>query len=178
MLSWVPTAKVLLNVDTLRCISYSSETKPVNKAFGSPFSRLAQKPDIRTLSNRQTHKMYPPPKDSVGKSPQLGLANKLAHFVVLILYESFGKLQGGPKPSGDIGHIFAWIKRKGKNDHSDLMEEARQPASEGSLLESIKELVSKGPDIVEVKIAKLLHDAVYSHIGRARKARLSKGGAE
>lgn len=173
-----PNGEALLNVDTLRCISYSSKAKPVDRAVGSPFTRLAWKPVIRTLSNRQTRKMYPPPKDSVGKSPQLGLANKLAHFVVLILYESFGKLQGGPKPSGDIGHIFAWIKRKGKNDHSDLMEEARQPASEGSLLHNIEELVSKGPDIMEVKITKLLHDAVYFRIRRARKARLSKAEAE
>lgn len=152
-----PNGEVLLTVDTLRCISYSSEAKPVDKTFSSPFTRLVWKPDIRTLSNRQARQMYPPPKDNVDKSPRMGLTNKLAHLVVLSIYERFGKLQDGPKPSGAVGHFFAWIKRMGQNDHSDLMEEARQLASDGLLLGSIKELVSQAPDVLEVKIAKLLH---------------------
>ena len=163
-----PNGEVLLNVDTSRCISYSSEAKPVDKTFSSPFTRLAWKPDIRTLSNRQARMMYPPPKDSVDKSPQLGLTNKLAHLVVLSMYESFGKLQDGPKPSGDVGHFFAWIKRKGQDDHSDLMEEARQLASDGSLLHDIEELVSKAPDVMEVKIAKLLHDNMADIVYQCR----------
>ena len=92
------------------------------------------------------------------KSPQLGLKNKLARFVVLSMYERFGKLQDGPKPSGDVDHFFAWIKRKGQNDHCDLMQEARQLASDGSLLHNMEELVSMAPDVMEVKTAKLLHD--------------------
>ena len=153
-----PNGEVLLNVDTLRCISYSSEAKPVDKTFSSPFTRLVWKPDIRTLSNRQARQMYPPSKDNVDKSPQWGLTNKLAHFVVLSIYENFGKLQDGPKPSGNVGHFFAWIKRKGQNDHSDLMEEARQLASDGHLLQNIEKLVSQASNVTEVKIAKLLHD--------------------
>ena len=153
-----PNGEILLSVDNLRCIGYSRETKPVDNAFSSPFTRLAWRPDIRMLSNRQAHRMHPPPKENVDKSRQWGLTNKLAHFVVLSIYESYGKLQDGPKPSGDIGHFFAWIKRKGQNDHSDLMEEARQLASNGRLLQHIEELVKQAADIMEVKIAKLLHD--------------------
>ena len=153
-----PNGEVLLNVNALRCISYSSQTKPVDKTFSSPFTRLAWKPDIRTLSNRQARQMYPPPKDNVDKSPQWGLTNKLAHFVVLSMYESFGQLPDGPKPSGEVAHFFDWIKRKGQNDRSDLMEEARQVASDGHLLQKIDELVSQAPDVMEMKIAKLLHD--------------------
>ena len=153
-----PNGEVMLNVDTLRCISYSSEAKSFDKTFSSPFTRLAWKPDIRTLTNRQARQMYPPPRENVEKSPLWGVTNKLAHFVVYSMYENFGKLQDGPKPSGDVGHFFAWIKRKGQNDHSDSMEEARQLVSEGRLLEKIEELVSQAPDVMEVKIAKLLHD--------------------
>ena len=153
-----PNGEVLLNVDILRCISYSSEAKSVDKTFSSPFSRLVWKPDIRTLSNRKARQIYPPPKDNVDKSSQWGLTNKLAHFVVLSIYESFGKLQDGPKPSGDVGHFFAWIKRKGQDDHSELMEEARQLASDRQLLQKIEELVSQAHVVLEVKIAKLLHD--------------------
>lgn len=154
-----PNGEVLLSVSSLRCISYSSEAKSLDKAFSSPFTRLAWKPDIRTLSNRQARQIYPPPKENVDKSPLWGVTNKLAHFVVYSVFESFGKLQDGPQPpSGDVAHFFAWIKRKGKNDYSDLMEEARQLASEGLLLQKIDELVSQAPEVMEVKIAKLLHD--------------------
>ncbi|KAI9690328.1 MAG: Type I Iterative PKS [Bathelium mastoideum] len=153
-----PNGEVLLNVDTLRCISYSSKAKSVDKTFSSPFTRLVWKPDIRALSNRQARQIYPPPKDNVDKASQWGLTNRLAHFVVFSVYESFGKLQDGPKPSGDIGHFFAWIKRKGQKDCSNLMEKARRLASDGRLLQRIEELVKQAPDVMEVKIAKLLHD--------------------
>ena len=111
-----------------------------------------------TSSNRQARQMYPSPKENVDNSPLWGVTNKLAYFVVYSMFESFGKLQDGPQPSGDVGHFFAWIQKKGQNDHSDLMEEARQVASEGLLVQKIEELVSQAPDVMEVKIAKLLHD--------------------
>ncbi|KAA8567237.1 hypothetical protein EYC84_010277 [Monilinia fructicola] len=153
-----PSGEVILSVDTLRCISYSSEVKSLDKTLSSPLTRLAWKPDIRMLSNRQARHMYPPPKENIEKSSVWGLTNKLAHFVVYSIYESFGKLQDEPSPSGDVGHFFAWIKRKGQNDRSELMGEAREVASEGRLLEKIEELVNQASDVLEVKIAKLLHD--------------------
>ena len=153
-----PNGEVLLSVASIRCLSFSSEAKSLDNSFSSPYTRLAWKPDIRTLSNRQARQMYPPPKENVDNSPLWGVTNKLAHFVVYSMFESFGKLQDGPQPSGDVGHFFAWIKRKGQNDHSDMMEEARQLASEGLLLRKIDQLVSQAPEVMEVKIAKLLHD--------------------
>lgn len=152
-----PNGEVLVSADSLRCVSFSSEAKSTDRTFASPFTRLVWKPDIRTLSNRQARQMFPPPKANVERSPLWGVTNSLAHFVVLSMYESFGKLEDGPKPSGDVGHFFEWIKRKGQNDHSPLMEEARRFVNNG-LLEKIDELVSQAPDVMEVKIAKLLHD--------------------
>ena len=153
-----PNREVLLSVASLRCLSYSSEAKSLDKTFSSPFTRLAWKPDIRTLSNRQARRMYPPPKENVDKSSLWGVTNKLAHFVVYSVFEKFGKLHGGPQPSGDVGHFLAWVKRMGHNNRSDFMEEARRLANEGGLLQKIEELVSQAPEVMEVKIAKLLHD--------------------
>ena len=150
--------EVMLSVDSLRCISYSTEAKSLDNTFSSPYTRLAWKPDIRTLTNRQARQIYPPPKDNIDKSPKWGVTTKLAHFVVYSIYETFGKLQNGPRPTGEVGHFFAWIKRKGQNDHSAFMEEARQLASKGRLFGGIDDLVSQAPDVIEVKIAKILHD--------------------
>lgn len=77
---------VLLNLDNLRCISYSSAAKPVDRTFSSPFTRLVWKPDIRTLSNRQARQIYRPSKANVEKSTSWGITNKLVHFVVLSMY--------------------------------------------------------------------------------------------
>ena len=153
-----PNGESLLNIDALRCISFSSEVKPVDKSFSSPFTRLTWQPDIRTLNSRQARQLYPPPKDNVDKAHQWAITNKVAHFVVLSLYESFGKVQDGPMPSGDVRHFFDWIKRRGENDHSPLMEEGRKLVRDGHLLHSLEELVSQASDVMEVKIAKLLHD--------------------
>ncbi|KAL8644326.1 MAG: hypothetical protein Q9226_007822, partial [Calogaya cf. arnoldii] len=153
-----PNSETLLKIDALRCVSYSSEARPVDKTFSSPFTRLVWKPDTRTLTRRQARQLYPPPKDNVDKSPHWAITNKVAHFIVLSIYESFGKLQDGPMPSGDVRHFFDWIKRKGENDHSDFMEEGRKLTRQGHLLHTIEELVNQASDVMEVKIAKLLHD--------------------
>lgn len=155
-----PNNTVMLNIDSLRCLSYSTEAKSLDKLFSSPYTRLVWKPDIRVLTNHQAQEMYPPPKENVEKSPKWGITNKLAHFVVYSIYDIFRKIEDGPKPAGEVGHFFDWIKRKGENDHSTLMEEARHLASEGRLLEGIEDLVTQAPDVMEIKIAKLLHDNI------------------
>ncbi|KAJ4382535.1 hypothetical protein N0V85_008540 [Neurospora sp. IMI 360204] len=151
--------KLLLDVDSLRCVSFSSEAKPVDRAFSSPYTRLVWKPDIRKLSNSQARQIYPPPTENVDKAPLWGITNKVAHFVVCSMYETFGRrADRRPQPSGEVGHFFNWIVRKGENDHSEMMEEARELAAKGVLLQRIEELVAQAPDVMEVKIAKLLHD--------------------
>ncbi|KAI0382393.1 hypothetical protein F5Y04DRAFT_45601 [Hypomontagnella monticulosa] len=152
-----PNGEVLLNVDNLRCISYSSESKSSDHAFTSPFTRLVWKPDIRSLSNRQCRAMFPPPKENVEKSPLWGVMNKLAFMVVYAVYDKFGRTDDGPKPTADVGHFFEWTKRRSHLDMSPEMEEARS-LSTAEREAKINELVSQAPDVMEVKIAKLLHD--------------------
>ncbi|KAI2615596.1 hypothetical protein GGR54DRAFT_257903 [Hypoxylon sp. NC1633] len=158
-----PNGEVLLHAESVRCISYSSATKlPMDTAFNSPYTRLVWRPDIRTLSNRQARQMYPPPEVNVKQSASWGITNKLAHFVVVSMYESFAKLpdRQRPKPSGEVGHFFDWIQRMGRDDQSELTVEARGAASQESLTQAIDELVAQAPQIIEVKVAKLLHDNI------------------
>ncbi|KAF3806818.1 Prosolanapyrone synthase [Colletotrichum gloeosporioides] len=162
-----PDGEVLVSVEKLRCVSYSSEARPAgadddDTAFSSPFTRLVWRPDIRMLTNRQARQLYPPPEQNVQRAPLWGITNRVAHLVILSIYESFGKLVGDvPKPSGDVGHFFDWVKRKAQNDDSDAMREARGLAAavvDGGLPDKIDELVGQAGDVVEVQIAKLLHD--------------------
>ncbi|KAK1595301.1 beta-ketoacyl synthase domain-containing protein [Colletotrichum navitas] len=155
-----PDGEVLLSTENLRCVSYSSEARTADDdmTFSSPFTRLVWKPDIRMLTNRQARQLYPPPKQNVERAPLWGITNKVVHLIIFSIYESFGRLADGPKPSGEVGHFFDWIKRKAQNDGSDAMREARKLAADGNLLDKIEELVGQAGDVVEVKTAKLLHD--------------------
>jgi hypothetical protein len=110
-----------------------------------------------SLHPRQARRIYPPQQDDVEYLAKWGATHKLSHFVVYNLYDKFGKLQDGPQPRGEAGHLLAWIKRRAQNDHSVMMEEARRLSTEGSL-QGIEKLVSEAPDVMEMKIAKLLHD--------------------
>nr|P9WET0.1 RecName: Full=Polyketide synthase-like protein Preu9 [Preussia isomera]UNY67721.1 polyketide synthase Preu9 [Preussia isomera] len=154
-----PNGKVLLRVERLRCVSYSRiSSDSTDRAFSSPFTRLVWRPDIRTISNAQARHRYPAPQGK--QSSAWAVTNKLGHFVVQSIYETFGKLADGnrPHPSGDVGHFFAWIQKKGQHDQSPSMLEARKLACENRLLESIDELVKQAFHVLEVQIAKLLHD--------------------
>lgn len=153
-----PNGELWLQMEGLRCLSYSSETKVMDRAFSSPFTRLVWKPDLRLLSNAQARGMYPPPKANVGKSPLWGITDKVAHFIVVSIYEAFATRPDRPQPSGDVGHFFDWIVRKTETDASQLMEEARGLARQGRLRSTIDDLVEQATDVIEVRIAKLLHD--------------------
>ncbi|KAL2046760.1 hypothetical protein ABVK25_011548 [Lepraria finkii] len=99
--------------------------------------------------------MYPPPKDNVDKLPRWGQASPLRSTRYIRKRREAARRT---QTFGDVGYFFAWIKRKGQNDHSDLMEEARQLASDGHVLQNTEELVSQAADVMEVKVAKLLRD--------------------
>lgn len=154
-----PDGGILLSMEALRCVGFSPAVKPADRNFTSPYTRLVWKPDIRTLSNRQARHMFPPPQANVERSPQWGVANRLAHLIVLSIYKNFGTLRDGPKPFGEVAHFFDWIKRKGQYDHSYLMEEARGLNDDG-LADRIEHLVGQAPDVIEVQIAKLIHDNI------------------
>ncbi|KAI8931404.1 hypothetical protein NX059_011734 [Plenodomus lindquistii] len=150
--------EILARAEGLRCISFSSAERAKDRAVSSPFTRLVWKPDIRAMSNDQARSRHPPPEANVEQAPSWAITNRLAHFVVFSIYETFGRLLNGPKPSGDVGHFFRWVQRKGELDCSVLMNEARELAAEGKLTQKIEELANQAAHIIEVQIAKLLHD--------------------
>ncbi|KAI0115438.1 hypothetical protein GGR51DRAFT_546261 [Nemania sp. FL0031] len=154
-----PKGEILLDAEGLRCISLTSERAQVDSTFCTPLTRLVWKPDFRMLSNRQARTLFPPPKESVEMLPSWAITHKLAHFVVFSMYKQFGELDDGPRQSGEnVAQFFEWIRRKGRTDHSPMMEEARRLASDALLLPAIEQLVSQAPEVMEVKIAKLLHN--------------------
>ncbi|KAI0534672.1 hypothetical protein GGR58DRAFT_505021 [Xylaria digitata] len=143
-------------VDGLRCLSYSSaKASSVDSSGSNPFTRLVWQPDVRSLTNRQCRELFPPPDENVKRSPVWSIVNKLAYMVVYDIYDKF-RSDTELAPTGDIGHFYAWIKRRSENDDTDTMNEARRLSAE-SRSQVIQDLIAKAPDVVEVQVAALLH---------------------
>ena len=160
----------VLQVDALRCTRYSRATRSLDRAYSSPLARLLWKPDIRFLNNIQSRELFPPPPQNVIRTPLLDAMNKLAYAIVYSTYETFagnGAAEPEPKPSGDIGHFFEWIKRRGRLDDNELRREFKRLSSEDRLAK-IDEIVAQAPHVVEIQITKLLHDNMTDILAQRR----------
>jgi acyl transferase domain-containing protein/NADPH:quinone reductase-like Zn-dependent oxidoreductase/SAM-dependent methyltransferase/NADP-dependent 3-hydroxy acid dehydrogenase YdfG len=155
-----PDGCEILQIEGLRCVAYSRTSHNTKNAYSSPLSILLWKPDIRFLENSQCHKLFPPPLENVGRAPLWGVVNELAYSIVYDVYETFAgqkATRSEPKPSGEVGKFFEWIKRRGTLDDSDLRREFKKLSAEDRLAR-IEELVSQAPDVIEVQTSKLLRD--------------------
>ena len=154
------TGDVVLDIDSLRCISYSESKLSDNiktKAFTSPFTRLVWKPDIRTLNNRQCRELFPPPQENVGRVPFFDSIHTIANLIIVDIYKTFASSGDGPKPSGSLGHFLSWIKRQVEGDKTEWLTKAKQLSSH-ERLQMLPELYIKTDHIIEVKIMKRLHE--------------------
>ncbi|KAL9031280.1 MAG: hypothetical protein Q9196_000687 [Gyalolechia fulgens] len=129
---------VVLDIDNLRCISYSESKSPHSaqtKAFSSPFTRL----------------------ENVSRVSFFDSIHSIAHLIVVDIYENFASSGDGPKPSGNLGHFLAWIRRQVKGEKTESFIKAKQLSSQGRL-QMLQQLYSKTDHIIEVKIMKRLHE--------------------
>jgi ubiquinone/menaquinone biosynthesis C-methylase UbiE len=155
-----PDGREFLQVKDLRCASYSRMSQSRDQAYSSPFTRLLWKPDIRSLDNSQYRELFPPPLENLNRAPLWGVVNKLAHAIVYDIYETFAGVSATrpqPRPSGEVGHFFEWIKRRGTLDDNELRRAFKILTSKERLAK-IDELVSQAPHVIEVQTSKLLHE--------------------
>ena len=151
---------VVLDLDTLRCISYSkskSSDRLGCNAFSSPFTRLAWKPDFRTLNNRQLRKLFPPSLENNSGIAPLECTDMITCLVVVDIYETF--VRGGDRlqPPGDLRHWLSWVQRIAEEDQRENVVKARQ-LSPDQRRQLLQKLYSKAGDNPEAKAAKRLHE--------------------
>ncbi|KAL1883173.1 Type I Iterative PKS [Diaporthe australafricana] len=155
-----PSGDLVLDIDSLRCISYSESKSFANeqgKAFSSPFSRLVWKPDIRTLTNQQSRELFRLPPENVGRAHLFPGINKTATVILVDMYETLVNTENGPKPSGDLRHFLDWIKRRVEGDDTEGIREIRR-LSQDERLQLLGDLYQETGHLVEVKIARLIHE--------------------
>jgi NADPH:quinone reductase-like Zn-dependent oxidoreductase/SAM-dependent methyltransferase len=151
---------VVLDIDSLRCISYlngKSSTEFQSTQFRSPFARLVWRPDIRMMNNEQCRQMFPPPQENVDQVHLFPVMNRFASLILVDIYENLINKRNGPEPSGNPGHFAAWVKRRVESSDTPEIVNARKMSSHDRL-SLLEELYSQKDGIVEVKIAKRLHE--------------------
>ncbi|KAK2764515.1 Type I Iterative PKS [Arachnomyces sp. PD_36] len=155
------TGDVVLNIDSLRHISYRGEApsgdNTQRRAFSSPFTRLVWKPDIRMLDNKQSRELFPPPQQNVSRVPALQSIDRIAALIVLDLYDKFVKNTDRTAPSGNVGHFISWIRRRVEEDEAEFMIEAKQLSNQ-ERLQMLQALYGETDHLVEVQMARRIHD--------------------
>ncbi|KAB8235179.1 type I polyketide synthase [Aspergillus alliaceus] len=151
---------VVLDVDTLRCISYSEPKLNIqlqSKAFSSPFTRLTWKPDIRTLTNPQLRQIFPsPPENNDGIAP-LERADMIAGLVLVDIYDTFVRVEDRVEPRGELRHWVDWCKHCVEQDQRENMTRSRH-ISFDERHRLLQALYSEAGDSPEAKAAKRLHE--------------------
>ncbi|KAF2686244.1 hypothetical protein K458DRAFT_441826 [Lentithecium fluviatile CBS 122367] len=151
---------VVLDIESLRCISYLNDKSPAGlqtNQFRSPFTRLVWRPDIRMMNNAQCREMFPPPQEYVDRVHLFPTMNRLALVVLVDIYENLINREGGPEPTGNLAHFAAWVRRQVESSDMPEIANARKLSSHDRL-RLLEELYSQKDEIVEVKIAKRLHE--------------------
>jgi len=152
---------VVLEVDTLRLTRFKesalSEEIQYKKAFSSPFTRLAWKPDIRTLNNYQIRKLFPAPPENTEWVAHLERADMICCLVVADIYETFVHGGTGPQPKGELSHWLSWVRTCVEEDQRVNMVEARQ-LSPDQRRQLLQKLYDHAGDRPEAMAAKRLHE--------------------
>lgn len=154
------SGEVVLKVDKLRCISFkeskaSAEELQAKKAFSSPMTRLAWKPDMRSLNNRQIRELFPPPVENREGAASLEVVDMICCLVVADIYETFVREDRGPRPEGELRHWVSWIRRCFEEDDRQNMIEARQ-LSASQRRQKLQDLYAEAGDRPEAEAARRL----------------------
>ncbi|KAI1126739.1 hypothetical protein F5Y10DRAFT_293418 [Nemania abortiva] len=163
-----PDGDIMLNVEKLRCISYTGGSEIDNRtkrgshsAFSAPFTRVVWKPDFRSLNSRSCRALFPPPRENLDRLGAVGKLKALASVIIGDVYSTFikGDPNSGstPTPSGNIGHFVAWVKRCAEEANNPEIAKTGQLSAE-ERRETIGQLYNGIEEIIEARIAKRLHE--------------------
>jgi hypothetical protein len=164
------TGDLVLNIDSMRCISYldgKPSTDHESSQFSSPYARLVWRLDVRLMSSEQCGKLYPPPQENVDNVQFLPLMEKFASVVLVDIYETLLRGDDRSKPTSIFGHFTSWVCGRVKGNGSPEIIDARKLHSQ-ERLKRLEELYSQIDHIVEIKIVKRLHENMGTIYGGKR----------
>ncbi|KAK8064661.1 Prosolanapyrone synthase [Apiospora phragmitis] len=163
--------RVALQVERLRCLSLKKSKKSAKeieakRAFSSPFTRVAWKPDIRLMNNRQIRQLFPPPAENKEGGAVLETVDMVCCLVVMDIYERFVRDGDGPQPKGELRHWLDWVRKCGEEDQRPNMVHVRQLSFDERrhLLEKLREHASDTPEVeAATRLQKNIGDILTHH---------------
>ncbi|RYP70067.1 hypothetical protein DL771_005684 [Monosporascus sp. 5C6A] len=155
------SGSLVLDVDSLRCISYGDSPAPDGAKhglppFSSPLTRLEWKPDVRSLSYSKARDFFPPPKENVDRADLFHSIHTIATLVVVDIHENYGNLADFANASDQIRFFLAWVKRRVEQDETEAMITALR-LSRHERQQQLDSLYATTSELIEVKIAQTLH---------------------
>jgi len=157
------SGELVLEIDSLRCISYVGDTpspEPMSIQFKSPFTRLVWQPDIRMMNNTQCQGRFPPPQENVDRVHFFPAMNRFASVVLADMYETLINHPEAAEPTGNLAHFATWVTRRVKTDEEHDISSLRMMPTHDRL-ELLAKLYGQNEEIVEIQIAKRLHENMH-----------------
>lgn len=156
------SGEVFFDVESMRFTEFrenKSHELLSQQPFSSPFTRLAWKPDIRSIANDRIREIFPAPAENADLAAALEILETICVLVAFEIYDSF--VTGSKEkvsPKGDIRHWLAWIKQLVEGDDPRAQVVEVKKLSPDQRRERLLELYPKVSDRPEAAAAKLIHE--------------------
>ncbi|KAI8630503.1 hypothetical protein F5Y19DRAFT_427873 [Xylariaceae sp. FL1651] len=170
---------ILLDIERLRCISYTSETNighdlkgRYSSAFMAPFSRMVWKPDFRYISSSSCRTLFPPPENNMRRLLSVEKLSKLACCILVDIYETLlkqGEIETGlvSTPSDNTRYFSSWIKRLVVSASLPEIVQATKLSCQ-ELRSTIRRLYQETREIPEAQIAMRLYENMADILSKRR----------
>ncbi|KAI4671141.1 Type I Iterative PKS [Alternaria novae-zelandiae] len=171
---------ILVDIEDLRCVSYSLEATSPDKTgargFSSPFTRMVYKPDFGSLRNEQARLLFPAPSENVAQGPVLAQLDSMASLIAIDVTETLlndtdsMEIDGLGTTERYIAKLRQLAKRGQAEQSTELSAEDRK--------RRLREAYEGHGHLVEVRCMQRLHAHMVDIMDRRRsgEAVLAEGG--
>lgn len=171
---------VLLDIENLRCVSYSLEAMSSDKSgakrFSSPFTRMVYKPDFRSLSKEQARLLFSPPSENVAQEPVLAQLDSIASWIAVDVSETLLNDTDSMEIDelGTTDRYIVSLRQLAKKAQAEQSKEM----SAGERKQRLQEAYEQHGHLVEVKCMQRLHEHMADIVDRrtSGEAVLAEGG--
>lgn len=150
--------RVMLDLNDVRCTAYAGTqaTDARAKVPGSPYMRLAWKPDLDIISRDQARALFPPTETTGGMENTFADIDRLGALMVAEITERFGSRSNDADLPAHFQKFLAWAGKMASLNSSSTNDVAEHTSVER--VRAIDALCAKLQDIVEIPLSKRIFD--------------------
>ena len=117
------SGEVILDIPSIRCLAVNEQSVATeNKSFSAPLCRLVWRPDVRTITNEQARKLFPPPQTSEENTRIINTVERLGALVVAEINDRFPDAADQVDVPKHIQYLLNWTKKRIHDDIPHMTE--------------------------------------------------------